>query len=230
MLVNRKGKEMEPIRISSDLSAVPDGANCAVIIRHGDRGGGENKIVNVDEELNETGRMRSELLGGLLSNFTSLRSYSSPIGRCMDTCVHISKGYGTIVEPKATEFLGMSAPFMVDPNAAYAKMKQLGLLGFVDAYVHDSLDRNMVLPCMEGTEMMFNNAIEHIKDMRGGVGVFVTHDMIITPAMAYFFGFDFRNGLAPFLDGIVLYSKGNGYAARHGGKEMAVSMSGKPLP
>ena len=219
------------IRILSDISSVPKDANCAIIIRHGDREGEQGKIVNINEELTEVGRQRSEELGRKLTRFSQMRSYSSPIGRCVDTCVHIAKGSGHEVRPEATEFLGMSAPFMIDPKAAYVKMKQLGLQGFVDAYVHDSMDRSMVLPCTEGTEMMFNFAIERIKDMRGGIGVFVTHDMIITPAMAYFFGYDFKgNGLAPFLDGIVLYQSRDGYVARHAGRELKVSPVGRPLP
>jgi len=55
--------------------------------------------------------------------------------------------------------------------------------------------------------------------------------MIITPAMSYYFEYDFRGkGLAPFLDGIVLYQKGDGYVARHAGKEMRVEASGRPVP
>jgi hypothetical protein len=57
--------------------------------------------------------------------------------------------------------------------------------------------------------------------------VFVTHDMIITPSMAYYFDYDFMNkGLAPFLDGIVLYEDGKGYVAAYSGKKLKVDASG----
>jgi hypothetical protein len=218
-------------RILSDIAAVPEGANCAIIIRHGDRDGALNQIVQQNECLNEVGIERSHMLGGKLARFTEIRSFSSPIGRCIDTCVNISRGFGDPKGPECTEFLGMSAPFMIDPKGAYVKMKQLGLLGFVEAYVKDSLDRSMVLPCNEGTKMLFSYVIEHAMDMKGGIGVFVTHDMIITPAMAYYFGYDFRtNGLAPFLDGVVLYQEKNGYVARYNGIEMQVDPMGTPLP
>lgn len=219
------------LRIESDLASVPTGANCALIIRHADRAGELNQIVSREEGLNQVGRERSVALGSYLTRFSEIRSYSSPIGRCIETCELVSKGFGNAPKPEPTEFLGMSAPFMTDPKGAYVKMREIGLLGFIDAYVHDSLDRRLVLPCREGTEMMFNYAIERIRGMKGGVGIFVTHDMIITPAMSYYFGYDFKGkGLAPFLDGIVLYQKGDGYVARHNGKEIDVGPDGRPLP
>jgi hypothetical protein len=214
-------------RIDTDLSKVPPGSNCAVLIRHGDRNGSQAKPVHEREGLNEIGIVRSKQFGKMLSHFSDLIAYSSPVGRCVDTCCNISKGFGKQVEVESTEFLGMTSPFMVDPPAAYMKMHELGLLGFVDAYVNDSLDRNIVLPCSEGTKMLFSYAIERIKNMRGGVGVFVTHDMILTPPLAYFFDYDYKtNGLLTFLDGIVLFEDQDGYHASYGGRSVRVLPDG----
>ena len=112
----------EELRIAYDLARVPRGVNCAVIIRHADRGGPMNQVVRQDEALNELGISRSEELGRLLEGFSEIRTFSSPIERCRETCKSISRGYGREVEPTVTELLGMSAPFMVDPKAAYLKM------------------------------------------------------------------------------------------------------------
>jgi hypothetical protein len=214
-------------RILADLSKVPAGSNCALLIRHGDRNGEMAKVVAEREGLNEIGTYRSKELGKMLSRFSDLVAYSSPVGRCVDTCLNISRGYGREVEVESTQFLGMSSPFMVDPPAAYLKMQELGLLGFVDAYVKDTLDRRIVLPCREGTRMLFSFAIEKIKKMEGGVGVFVTHDMILTPPLAYFFDYDYvRNGLLAFLDGIVLYEEGDEYAAIYNGRKVRVNLEG----
>ncbi|MFA5313943.1 MAG: histidine phosphatase family protein [Methanomassiliicoccales archaeon] len=218
----------EGSRIASDIDAVPEGSNCAVIVRHADRDGEMNQVVRKDEGLNDTGIRRAEQLGSELRRFSDLISFSSPIGRCVDTCVHISNGYGKDAKPTCTELLGMSAPFMIDPLRAYGMMKEIGLLEFVDRYVHDGLDESMVLPCSEGMRMMLSYVISNIKGMKGGIGVFVTHDMIITPPMAYYFGYDFKKGLVPFLDGIVLYEKGDGYVARYAGKEILVNGDGVP--
>ena len=154
------------LRIAYDIDGVPKGSNCAVIIRHADRGGPLNQVVRTDEKLNELGIRRSERFGYLLERFTELRSFSSPVDRCKETCKNISLGYGGFLEPSITELLGMSAPFMVDPKRAYDKMKEVGLLGFVDLYVKDSLDRSIVLPCSEGAKMLFSYAIENIRPMR----------------------------------------------------------------
>jgi|GEM_PF-1031610 len=214
-------------RISADLSKVPAGSNCALLIRHGDRNGELAKVVTEREGLNAIGTYRSKIFGKMLSDFSELIAYSSPVGRCVDTCLNISRGYGREVDVESTQFLGMSSPFMVDPPAAYAKMQELGLLGFVDAYVENALDRRIVLPCSEGTKMLFSFAIEKIKLMDGGVGVFVTHDMILTPPLAYFFDYDYkRNGLLTFLDGIVLYKDGDGFAAIYNGHKVRVHLDG----
>lgn len=214
-------------RILADLSKVPAGSNCALLIRHGDRNGSLAKPVHEREGLNETGMQRSKQFGKMLSGFSDLIAYSSPVGRCVDTCENISIGFGKNVEVESTEFLGMTSPFMVDPPAAYMKMHELGLLGFVEAYVNDSLDRKIVLPCSEGTKMLFSYAINRIKRMSGGVGVFVTHDMILTPPLAYFFDYDYKaNGLLTFLDGIVLFEDEDGYSASYAGRSVRVLVDG----
>ncbi len=217
----------DAFRIRADISKVPAGSNCALLIRHGDRNGELANVVSEQEGLNEVGTERSRQFGKMLSRFSDLIAYSSPVGRCVDTCLNISKGFGNESEVEVTSFLGMSSPFMVDPPAAYVKMHELGLLGFVDAYVKDTLDRKMVLPCREGTKMLFSFAIEKIQKMDGGVGVFVTHDMILTPPLAYFFGYDYkRNGLVTFLDGIVLFKDGEGYTAIYNGRQVPVQLDG----
>jgi hypothetical protein len=214
-------------RILADISKVPAGSNCALLIRHGDRNGAVGKVVHEQEGLNGIGTKRSREFGRMLTRFSDLTAFSSPVGRCVDTCLNISRGFGKEVEVESTPFLGMSSPFMVDPPAAYVKMHELGLLGFVEAYVNDSLDRKMVLPCSEGTKMLFSYAIEGIKELDGGVGVFVTHDMILTPPLAYFFDYDYKaNGLLTFLDGIVLFEDGDGYIASYGGRSVHVLNDG----
>jgi hypothetical protein len=49
-------------RILTDLSKVPAGSNCALLIRHGDRNGALAKVVNEQEGLNEIGTKRSKQL------------------------------------------------------------------------------------------------------------------------------------------------------------------------
>ncbi|QLH74540.1 MAG: histidine phosphatase family protein [Methanomassiliicoccales archaeon] len=223
-------KSEDGIRILRDIHAVPEGSSCAMIIRHADRGGELGQIVRNDEGLNETGIRRARELGSRLTRFNMLKAFSSPVGRCVDTAKLISEGFGQGIVPERTELLGMSAPFMVDTKRAYDKMRELGLIGFVDLYVNDKIDRSIALPCGQGMKMLLSYAIEKIKDMDNGLGLFITHDMIITPPMAYYFGYDFRTkGLVPFLDGIILYRTDNGLVARYDGREIPVSEEGTPL-
>ena len=219
----------EDLRIAYDIDAVPNSSNCAVIIRHADRGGPLNQVVRRDEGLNQIGIRRAEDLGIILRRFHEMRSFSSPIDRCKETCMHISRGYGKTAEPTVTELLGMSSPTMVDPKLVYQKMNEVGLLGFVDLYVKDAIDKCVAIPCSEGAKLLFSYVIEMMRPMKVGVGVFVTHDMIITPPMAYYFGYDFmENGLVRFLDGMVLYQEGDAFIARYDGKEILVDETGVP--
>ena len=234
------------LRILHDLAHVPKGSNCALIIRHGDRDAMLNKVVTYHKivlklnlrsferdsrvGLNQQGVERSLELGRSLKGFSELRSWSSPIGRCVDTCKRVSEGFGTSNGVESTHFLGMQPPFMVQPAKAYELMVDLGLDGFVEAYINDRIDPSIALPCPEGTRMLFSYAIERIGGMKGGIGLFVTHDMILTPALAYYYGYDFKGkGLVQFLDGFVLYETEEGFTARFCGQEMKVSKNGRPL-
>ena len=234
------------LRILDDLGKVSKGSNCALIIRHGDRDAMLEKAMTLNKvvvrlnlrsferdskvQLNPLGVERSTELGRSLKGFSELRSWSSPVTRCVDTCRHIASGYGAEIGVERTHFLGMQSPFMAQPQEAYQLMVDLGLEGFVDAYIKDKIDPKVALPCPEGTRMLFAYAIERIRSMKGGVGIFVTHDMILTPALAYYFGYDFKGkGLVPFLDGFVLHETEEGYAARFSGEQIKVSKEGEPL-
>lgn len=219
---------MTDLRILDDIAQVPTGSGCALIIRHGDRDGVMDRVVADEKGLNDRGSRRSLELGRSLRRFTELRSWSSPIGRCVDTCAKVGEGFGSSCPIESTEFLGMRAPFMRRPEEAYRLMKTLGLNGFVKAYVSDEIDPQTALPCPEGTRMLLSYAIERTKGMREGVGLFVTHDMIITPPLAYYFGYDYEGkGLVPFLDGVVLYETKGGYAARFRGEVLKVAPDGR---
>ena len=222
---------MKSLRVLQDLSLVPEGKSCALIIRHADRNGQVDRIVPKDESLTDVGRRRATELGKALKRFDLLRLLSSPIGRCIETCERISEGYGEKVEVETTEFLGMRCPTMLKPEEAYKLMCSMGLYSFTEAYVAGRLDPKIVRSCEEGAKMLFAYAIESIRDKDNEAAVIVTHDMLITPAMVKYFGFDVRKaGLVPFLDGMVLYSSDYGYRIAYDHKVLKVTKDGEPKP
>jgi hypothetical protein len=222
---------MKSLRVLQDLALVPEGKSCALIIRHADRNGQVDRIVPKDESLTENGRRRATELGKALKRFDLLRLLSSPIGRCVETCERISDGYGEKVEVETTEFLGMRCPTMLKPEEAYKLMCSMGLHSFTEAYVAGRLDPRIVRSCEEGAKMLFSYAMDQIRGRDNQVAVIVTHDMLLTPALVKYFGFDVRKaGLVAFLDGMVLYSSDYGFRVTYGQKVLKVSKDGEPRP
>lgn len=222
---------MKSLRVLQDLALVPEGKSCALIIRHADRNGQVDRIVAKDEGLTETGKRRAIELGRALKRFDVLQMYSSPIRRCVETCELISQGFGEKVEAETTEFLGMRCPTMLKPDEAYKMMGSMGLHSFTEAYVAGRLDPKVVRSCEEGARMLFSYAIEKIRDKDNQVAVIVTHDMLITPSLVKYFGFDLRKGgLVPFLDGPILYSSDYGYRVAYEHKILKVTKEGEPKP
>ena len=122
-----------------------------------------------------------------------------------------------------TEVLGMRAPTMLRPRDAYDLMQTLGLERFIDDYVAGKLDPTIVMPCQRGAQLLFHFAAQKMKGAGADLTVLVSHDMLLTPAMVKYFGFDHhKNGLCPFLDGMVLYPVEDGFEARHAGRVLRV--------
>ena len=214
------------IRILSDVDGLARFDRCAMVIRHADREGQLDSLVSSDQLLTEKGRRRAFELGAGLKQFSKLRFFSSSVLRCVETCKLIAEGRGLKPEIETLDLLGMRAPFMRDPERAYRLMKSMGLVPFIEAYVQGKLDPDVVMSCEEGGKLLLSQAIKGIEEDDGAC-VFVTHDMIITPFMAYLFGFDFKAlGLAPFLDGFVVGGRDGKYRVRYGDKEALARSNG----
>ena len=79
--------------------------------------------------------------------------------------------------------------------------------------------------------MLFSYAMETIKGKENQAVVIVTHDMLLTPALVKYFGYDVRKGgLVPFLEGFVLYSSDYGYRVAHEHKVLKLSKEGELKP
>jgi len=202
-------------RILDDLEKVPCD-KAILIIRHADRDGALNALIDAEQNINDRGRERARQMGLGVHRFPRLAFSSSPVHRCVETCGCISTGHGTKATIEETEVLGMRAPTMLRPRDAYALMQTLGLERFIDEYVADKLDPNVVMPCQRGAQLLFHFAEQRMKSTGADLTVLVSHDMLLTPAMVKYFGFDIhKNGLCPFLDGMVLYPMDDGFEVRH---------------
>lgn len=219
---------MKSLRILHDVALAPEGRSAALLLRHADRNGPQERMVDKNESLNDSGRRRAAELGKALKRFDMLHLLSSPVGRCVETCERIAEGYGEHVPVETSEAMGPRAPFLLRPEEAYNMMRTMGLFSFVEAYVNGRIDPRVAVPCPEGTRMMLSFALSRIRDAGNCAVVMVTHDMVLTPALVKYFGHDVRrNGLVPFLDGFVLYSSDYGFRLAHGGKVLKVTKEGE---
>ncbi len=212
------------IRILEDLSAVPDGARCAILIRHSNRDGALDKLCPDEVGLNPAGEAKARRLGEEIAPRPLARLFSSPAARCMRTCECIVEGRGTDATVVPSRFLGMEGPFIFRPKEAAGLMTSLGFVPFVEAYVRGELDKNVLMPCPEGAARLLGWASCRMRSGPKGLDVVVTHDLVLTPFMVHLFGYDVHNkGLITFLEGFVLYEKGRSLIARHDGRELDVT-------
>ncbi|MEM0449589.1 MAG: histidine phosphatase family protein [Methanomassiliicoccales archaeon] len=215
------------LRILQDIALVPPGKNCTIIIRHADRDGALDNLIDNEIGLNDIGRRRAIEFGKALQQFNSLQMFTSPVKRCVETCNAIASGFGTDYTLEITELLGMSSPIMSQPEVAYSLMRSMGLNGFIEAYISGKIDRKIVTPTEEGLRIILSFALGKMRDSTARAFIMVTHDMIITPALVKFFGYDYRaKGLVPFLDGMVLYESDYGLRLCYAGKILKVSKDG----
>jgi hypothetical protein len=200
-----------------------------MFIRHADRDGELNSLVGGDERLNEAGVRRARHLGVQLRRFNRISFSSSPVKRCVDTCACIAEGHGSGADIEETEFLGMQSGIMLRPKECYATMRSMGLERFIDEYINDKIDPSVTVTCQQGSQMIYSHGLKRMRDTNADLVVLVTHDMILTPGLVKYFGFDHReNGLVSFLDGEILYPVDGGYEVVHNGRRLRVDAQCRP--
>ena len=148
----------------------------SLLIRHADRDkipAGEfgNEVL-----LNETGKERASNFGKSLSNMKINRIFSSPIGRCVQTAEHISKGYDKPIEIIETTALGAPGLHITDEKIAG---------DFFLAEGFDEMYRRIIndisIPGMPTAEQYNKQMTDFLikNTQKKGVTLFITHDFLI---------------------------------------------------
>ncbi|MGD1060627.1 MAG: histidine phosphatase family protein [Methanomassiliicoccales archaeon] len=212
------------LRILEDLKAVPEGTRCILIIRHSDRDGSLDKLCPNGVGLNAKGVEKAVRLGKEIAPRPLSRMLSSPAVRCIQTCEHVSEGQGGATAVQLSRFLGMEGPFILRTKEAVGLMTSMGFVPFVEGYVREELDEEVLMPCRDMVARLFSWGACRMRSVPIGLSVAVTHDLVITPLLVQQFGYDLRGkGLIGFLDGFVLFESDHSLIARHGGKEVDVT-------
>lgn len=148
----------------------------SLLIRHADRDQIPEGSFGNEVLLNEKGKQNSLKFGESLSKLQVNRIFTSPVGRCVQTAEHISKGYGRNIEIIETIALGNPGIPIFDDKLAGEYYLQHGGFGM---YQHFTQGKKIsgVLPIEEMkismTDFIDKNTTEN------GLTLFVSHDMII---------------------------------------------------
>lgn len=167
------------------LSAVPDDAPVAMLVRHSVRPalppGDAAHAVPITEVGVRLARRMGELLGPRLR---SVRT--SPLLRCVQTAEAVRQGSGADVAIKRDRLLGDPGVYVLDDVRAGRLWKELG---------HEGVMANLVandeaLPGMAVPELAARFLVQHMLAAapEPGLHLFVTHDSLVTATAARLLG------------------------------------------
>ena len=171
----------------------------AIVIRHSKRDHIENPSEHVKTLLNDEGIELARNLGKLLAKeFKSIKVYSSPIQRCIQTV-------------QLSNVLGEPGPFIY--GDAIESFSKLGTTGVVEA-IENGKSLPLIRSEAEGTKILLDFVRRETSSSEGDcVTVFVTHDACIAPVINFFTGeFFSENHWIEFLGGLKIKFNTNGLA------------------
>lgn len=174
----------------------------AFIIRHSKRDSIANPLEHAKVGLNEEGKILTTELGKRLAKeFKSVKVYSSPVGRCIQTGECIQKAFSDDSRPTESTMLGEPGPFVF--GDAIESFVKLGTTGVVEA-IENGKTLLLIRSEEEGTKLLLDFVREKtLAENEGTAVVFVTHDACIAPVIHFFTGEFFNeNHWIEFLGGL----------------------------
>ena len=186
-----------PAGIQESIAAASGVRPLALLLRHADRAEIPAGEAGDDVGLLPVGRDRSLALARALAHLGGVAwAEASPLSRCMTTARLLT----TAVE--ASDLLGAPGPFVVDREDGGHVFASLGTEHVVRAQMAGH-PWDFMRPLDGGAKLL----LRHIRDRLGertGIGVFISHDAIVMPAIAWATGDRFGTGWLAPLDGVVV--------------------------
>ncbi|HJK18289.1 MAG TPA: histidine phosphatase family protein [Methanocorpusculum sp.] len=194
----------------------------AVLMRHGEREPFIKGQPGSTKVLTARGKRQSRAFGGALPK-VPIRTYASPMIRCVQTGDQILVGAGVSGETQKSLMLGTPSAYVADDDI----VKEFYVVNPVKImslrYVAgETLPGHY--PVEEGTERMFSFVESTLKD--GEISVCVTHDAWIVPFVSVLTGYDFTDDWPNFLDGCIIMRRGGRYFLWWRGSEYPVIRRG----
>jgi len=196
--------------------------NTAIIMRHADR---EHikQGVNEDEPINEAGRINSIELGEKLALFNSVKIFTSPIGRCIQTGEAILQGFKKQGCTSESSMLGEPGPFVFDRKLASKVFNEYGCIRTVENQIAGQRLEG-VRSVEEGGGLLKNYVLSEMQvNNKENLLIFITHDAILAPFIYLYTGEKFnKEHWVDFLDGVIFIKENENVQLIRNGEKYAV--------
>lgn len=152
--------------------------------------------------LTEVGRIATRELGLALG--PTLRSVAhSPVLRCRETALQLLAGAGHERPCNVDPLLGGPGAFVASERLASESFAALGVVGVMRTLMAGQ-DVAGFVPARVGAQTLLAHLVASLHDAEAGVLVFVTHDTLLAPTLAWLFGPDVA--LPGYLAGLMVWS------------------------
>lgn len=203
-----------PAGLLASLDAAGGRARLAVLVRHAERfeipAGQDGREV----ALTEAGRAQARRLGERLSPWKARWAEVSPLPRCVDTAAEAGLHGAT------NHLLGAPGPYVVDRVAGGQAFRTHGTEHVVRSLIGGT-DWPFMRSVEGGARLLLADIRDRLED-RTGLGLFVSHDAIVMPVVAWATGEPFAEDWLSPLDGLVLEPTPTGLRAWWRGAETQV--------
>jgi len=202
------------------------GAGVILLVRHSIREpiGGANLAAAAGAQLTEEGRALARRFGAALPLGRSIRLFSSPVGRCVETAEIVADAAraagGNAVYVGARAYLG--AGFIISPDPVIETFVREGPRGFVRAWHAGELtEAEIHTPERAGHDLLEAMLAELGPEDGGGLEVHVGHDLTVLALLGLVRDVTSEEFPWPaYLDGVALRACEQGYTVRYRSDEL----------
>ena len=184
------------------------------VIRHSAReyAAGRHDLEN---PLTDEGRSMALSFGERLPADFTVRAYSSPVARCVDTAGLILQGHsakgGEAERQRVVEGLGLF--FILDQRKMFRLMHDVhgGGQGFIRAWCDGEIGADVVIPAPVAARIMLAMMASKLPPTGSALAVGVSHDFNLFMLREQLLGMRLEDhGHVEYLDGIVVYEDADG--------------------
>ncbi len=196
--------------ISPDIDAeeikkrIENGEKVAMVLRHATRDNIPEGTWGMDIDLNEKGYQMSEKFGKLLQETGDWNYFSSPVRRCVNTCISFSKGQNNgTTDIVLNKLLGEPGAFTDPDNKINWQPEDFGRIA--EKYIHDGIYEGF-RPLSVGCELIISLVENSINNLPV---LMITHDFFVAGLFKYLgLHHPELNDWVQYLDGVVFFSDG----------------------